>query len=190
MPPKSPSRVSSLCVYCGSSPGIEPSHFDSATRVGREAARRGLRLVFGGGHVGLMGAAADGALAEGGEVIGVIPQSLMEKEVGHARLTRLEVVDTMHTRKARMEELSDAFCALPGGFGTLDELFEIVTWRQLGFHGKPIFLLNQDDFWRPLITLIEHQVAHGYVNQRFAGLITVVETVDDLFAQLESRATA
>ncbi len=181
------SRVSSLCVYCGSSRGVAPSHLDCATRLGREAARRGFRLVFGGGHVGLMGAAADGALAEGGEVIGIIPESLMAKEVGHDRLTRLEVVDTMHARKARMAELSDAFCALPGGFGTLDELFEIVTWRQLGFHGKPVFLVNQDEFWRPLITLIEHQVAHGYVNQHAAQLITVVDSVDGLFAQLASQ---
>ena len=139
----------SLCVYCGSSRGLDLGHVDCATRLGRGAARRGIRLVFGGGHVGLMGAVADAALAAGGEVIGVIPQSLMVKEVGHDRLTRLEVVDSMHTRKARMEQLSDAFCALPGGFGTLDELFEIVTWRQLGFHDKPVFLLNQDDFWRP-----------------------------------------
>lgn len=183
-------KVSSLCVYCGASRGFDSGHLDCATRVGREAAGRGIRLVFGGGHVGLMGAVADAALAAGGEVIGVIPESLMAKEVGHARLTRLEVVDSMHTRKARMEQLSDAFCALPGGFGTLDELFEIVTWRQLGFHGKPVFLLNQDNFWRPLIDLIDHQVAYGYVQREAAEMISVVDSIASLFERLDGGAGA
>ena len=174
----------SLCVYCGSSSGIDPGHERCATDVGRTAAERGIRLVFGGGHVGLMGAVADAALAAGGEVIGVIPTSLMEKEVGHDRLTSLEVVDSMHTRKARMETLSDAFCALPGGFGTLDELFEIVTWRQLGFHDKPVYLLDHGGFWQPLIAMVAHQVAQGYVKPEAAELITVIASVEELFENL------
>src|SRR5690606_22648607 len=129
--------IQSICVFCGASPGANPVYRQTAEALGRLLAERGIRLIYGGGAVGLMGVVADAALSAGGEVIGVIPQSLGRAEIGHRGLTRLEVVDTMHTRKARMAELADAFIALPGGLGTLEELFEVWTWGQLGYHAKP-----------------------------------------------------
>ena len=128
----------SICVFCGARPGHDPAHAAAAVTLGRTLAEQGIRLVYGGGAVGLMGIVADAALAAGGEVIGIIPQSLEHSEIGHSGLTRLEVVDGMHARKARMAELSDAFIALPGGLGTLEELFEVWTWGQLGYHQKPL----------------------------------------------------
>src|SRR5271166_3198929 len=127
-----------LCVFCGSSVGSQRDHADAARRLGEAMARRGIGLVFGAGHVGLMGVLADAVLAAGGEAIGVIPQALVDRELAHGGLTRLHVVDSMHERKALMADLSDAFLALPGGYGTLEELFEVVTWKQLGIHAKPI----------------------------------------------------
>ncbi len=170
-----------LCVYCGSSDGIDPQHRDWAADLGGEAARQGVRIVFGGGRIGLMGVLADAALAAGGEVIGVIPEHLQAREIGHEGITRLEVVDSMHSRKARMCELADAFCVLPGGLGTLDETFEIITWKQLGLHDKPVVLVNLDGYWTPLLDLIAHQVAAGYVRPRDAALFTVVEDPHGLF---------
>ena len=177
-------RISSLCVYCGSSDRGEASHRDWAAELGREAAQRGIAIVFGGGHVGLMGVVADAALAAGGEAIGIIPDHLQERELGHGGLTRLEVVDSMHSRKARMCALADAFCILPGGFGTLDETFEILTWRQLRLHDKPIVLLNQEGFWDPFLALVEHQVAASYVRPEHAALFAVTETVAGVFETL------
>src|SRR5262245_12742237 len=139
-----------VCVFCGSSAGNRPEYADAARHLGAALARRGLGLVYGGGHVGLMGVVADAVLRAGGEVIGVIPQALVERELAQAGLTRLEVVDTMHQRKARMADLADAFVALPGGFGTCDELFEILTWSQLGLHARPVGLLNVAGFFDPL----------------------------------------
>ncbi|MBF3199764.1 TIGR00730 family Rossman fold protein, partial [Pseudomonas aeruginosa] len=136
----------SVCVFCGASPGASPVYQEAAVALGRHLAERGLTLVYGGGAVGLMGTVADAALAAGGEVIGIIPQSLQEAEIGHKGLTRLEVVDGMHARKARMAELADAFIALPGGLGTLEELFEVWTWGQLGYHAKPLGLLEVNGF--------------------------------------------
>ncbi|HSR73139.1 MAG TPA: TIGR00730 family Rossman fold protein, partial [Kiloniellales bacterium] len=156
-------RLGTLCVYCGSSNAVDPAHRAAAAALGRRAARNGVGLVFGGGHVGLMGALADAALAEGGRVIGVIPEHLKIREHGHRGLSEMIVVDSMHTRKRRMFELSDAFCVLPGGLGTLDEAFEIITWKQLGLHDRPIVLVNLGSFWDPLLRLIEHQTAGGYV---------------------------
>jgi uncharacterized protein (TIGR00730 family) len=174
-------RITSLCVYCGSSDRGDPRHREWAAELGREAARRDIRIVFGGGRVGLMGVVADAALAAGGEAIGIIPDILQAREVGHDGLTRLEVVDSMHRRKDRMCTLADAFCVLPGGLGTLDETFEILTWKQLGLHDKPIVLLNQAGYWAPFLALVQHQVAHGYVRREHAELFTVADTVAGVF---------
>ena len=171
----------SLCVYCGSSAEVCPEHRDAAAELGRLAASRGVRIVFGGGRVGLMGILADAALAAGGRVTGIIPAHLQSREVGHNDVSELEIVDSMHSRKMRMFELSDAFCILPGGLGTLDETFEIVTWKQLGLHDKPVLLINLGGYWDPLLRLIDHQVAAGYVRPRHARLLTVVSRVADVF---------
>ena len=174
-------ELTSLCVYCGSSERAEASHRELAAWLGREAAGRGVGIVFGGGRVGLMGILADAALSAGGEVIGIIPEHLEAREVGHDAVTRLEVVESMHSRKARMCELADAFCVLPGGLGTLDETFEIITWKQLGLHDKPVVLVNLDGYWTPLLDLIAHQVEAGYVRPRDAALFTVVEDPRGVF---------
>ena len=152
----------SLCVYCGARPGRDPALLESARAFGALLARRGITVVFGGSHIGLMGALADGALAEGGRVVGVIPRALVDRELAHRGLTELVVVDSMHERKAAMERRSDAFVALPGGSGTLDELFEIWTWRQLGIHHKPVGLLDLGGYWQPLLACLDHLVAEGF----------------------------
>ena len=177
-------RISSLCVYCGSSNRGDARHRDWAGDLGREAAQRAVRIIFGGGHVGLMGVVADAALAAGGEVIGVIPEHLQVRELGHGGLTRMEVVPSMHERKARMCALADAFCVLPGGLGTLDEAFEIITWKQLRLHDKPIVLLNQAGYWQPFLDLVAHQVAAGYIRSQHTGLFAVAETVEQVFEVL------
>ncbi|MCA3018646.1 MAG: TIGR00730 family Rossman fold protein [Rhodocyclaceae bacterium] len=148
--------LNSLCLFCGASPGADPAYRDAAASFGTTLAHRNIRLIYGGGSVGLMGVAADACLAAGGEVVGVIPRMLMEKEVGHAGVTQMHVVETMHDRKALMTELSDGFIALPGGFGTLDELFESLTWQQLAYHTKPIGLLNVNGFFDALIAFLDH----------------------------------
>jgi len=155
----------SICVFCGASPGATPIYQEAAEALGRHLAENGIQLVYGGGAVGLMGMVANAALAAGGEVIGIIPQSLKDAEVGHSGLTRLEVVDGMHARKARMAELSDAFIALPGGLGTLEELFEVWTWGQLGYHAKPLGLLEVNGFFDPLLTFLDHLVQERFVRQ-------------------------
>ncbi len=151
-----------ILVFCGSSPGKRPEYAEGATELGRLLAQRGLGLVYGGASVGLMNAVADGALSAGGEVIGVIPKRLTELEIAHAGLSELHIVDTMHQRKALMAELSDAVMALPGGAGTLDELFELFTWSQLGLHRKPMGLLDIAGYWQPLLAFLAHAV-----NERF-----------------------
>ncbi|MFN7473688.1 MAG: TIGR00730 family Rossman fold protein [Burkholderiales bacterium] len=148
--------LNSLCLFCGASPGADPAYRDAAASFGTTLAHRNIRLIYGGGSVGLMGVAADACLAAGGEVVGVIPRMLVEKEVGHAGVTQMHVVETMHDRKALMTELSDGFIALPGGFGTLDELFESLTWQQLAYHTKPIGLLNVNGFFDALIAFLDH----------------------------------
>ena len=153
----------SVCVFCGSSPGGNPAYLAAARAIGTEIAARGLILVYGGAKVGLMGAVADAALAAGGEVTGVLPKALMIKEIGHSGLSRLEVVDSMHERKARMAELSDGFIALPGGAGTLEEIFEIWTWGQLGFHGKPAGFLNVAGYYDKLAGFLDHTVGEAFV---------------------------
>ncbi|MGF1609772.1 MAG: TIGR00730 family Rossman fold protein [Kiloniellales bacterium] len=175
-------RLTSLCVYCGSSSAVNPTHLEAAASLGRLAAERGVQIVFGGGRVGLMGVLADAALAAGGAVVGIIPALLQSREVGHQAITRLEVVDSMHSRKLRMAALSDAFCTLPGGLGTLDETFEIITWRQLGLHDKPIAIVNLGGFWDPLLSLIGHQSAGGYIRNDHGKLFTVVDSVEAVFS--------
>ncbi len=152
-----------LCVFCGSRPGARASYRQAAERLGSLLGQRGLGLVYGGGHVGLMGAVADAALAAGAPVIGVIPGTLVERELAHTGLTSLEVVDSMHARKARMAELSEAFLALPGGWGTCEELFEVLTWNQLGLHSKPCGVLEVGGFFAPLLRFLEHAREEGFV---------------------------
>ena len=160
--------MKSLCIFCGSNAGHQPIYRAEAEKLGRLLAAQGIELIYGGGNVGLMGAVADACLNAGGKVIGVIPEALVGKEVAgrhvdHRELTRLEVVDSMHTRKARMAELSDGFVALPGGFGTFEEFCEILTWGQLGFHVKPMGLLNVNGFYDPLLAMFERAVGDGFL---------------------------
>jgi hypothetical protein len=177
--------VERVCVFCGASSGRVPAYAEAARSFGDAAARRGLGLVFGGGRVGLMGAVADAALAAGGEVVGVIPQSLVDRELAHEGVTRLEVVDSLHERKARMAELADAFVALPGGFGTLDELLEQLTWSQLGLHASPVGLLDVEGYWRPLIALARHATAEGFVRESDLAAIAVADDAEALLDRLE-----
>ena len=161
-----------IAIYCGSASPADPVYIDSARMVGRSLAQRGIGLVYGGGRLGLMGAVADAALAAGGEVIGVIPQALVDAEVAHRGLTELHVVGGMHERKAKMTDLADAFVALPGGIGTLDELFEAWSWNALGYHAKPFCLLNIAGFWDTLVDFIDHATASGFLSaQRRSQLI-------------------
>ena len=186
--PSSPSssRNRALCVYCGSSSAVAPQHLAAATELGRLAAGRGIEIVFGGGGAGLMGALANGALDAGGRVTGIIPEHLRELEVHHDGVSEMIVVDNMHTRKRRMFELSDAFCALPGGLGTLDETFEIITWKQLGLHDKPVVLVNVAGFWDPLLALLAHQLEAGYIRPRHAALYSVAEDIESVFDALDA----
>lgn len=155
--------VKSVCVFCGSRPGVNPAYLEAARALGGELARRGLRLVFGGSVVGLMGALADAAMAGGADVVGVIPRRIEAKEIAHRGISTLHVVETMHERKALMERQSDAFIAMPGGFGTYDELFEIITWYQLGIHSKPIGLLDVGGYFQPFRDIVRHGVAEGFI---------------------------
>ena len=178
--------LKSVCVFCGASPGARPIYHEAAAQLGRHIAERGLTLVYGGGAVGLMGVVADAALAAGGEVIGIIPQSLERAEIGHKGLTRLEVVDGMHARKARMAELADAFIALPGGLGTLEELFEVWTWRQLGYHAKPLGLLEVDGFYARLTDFLDHLVAERFVREQHRAILQVSASPAELLARMDA----
>lgn len=177
--------VRRVCVFCGASSGRSPAYAEAAAAFGVALARRGLGLVFGGGRVGLMGAVADGALGAGGEAIGVIPQSLVDRELAHGGLTELHVVGSLHERKALMADLSDAFVALPGGFGTLDELMEQLTWSQLGIHHKPVGLLDVGEYWLPLITLARHATEEGFVREQDLAAIAVGDDADGVLDALE-----
>lgn len=181
-------KIRSICVYCGSSNRVEEQLLQAAGEFGRRCAERGIRVIFGGGRVGMMGRVADAAMSRGGEVVGIIPEHLDSYEIGHRGVTDLEIVDSMHSRKMRMFELSDAFCILPGGLGTLDETFEIVTWKQLGLHDKPIVLINLDGFWDPLLALIRHQADEGFVREAHLGLFEVVAGIEAAFKRLEELA--
>jgi uncharacterized protein (TIGR00730 family) len=182
--------VQRVCVFCGASSGRKPAFAQAARAFGAELAARGTGLVYGGGRVGLMGAVADGALAAGGEVVGVIPQALVERELAHTGLTELHVVGSLHERKARMADLSDGFVALPGGFGTLDELMEQLTWAQLGIHAKPVGLLDVEGYWAPLIALSRHLTEEGFVRESDLGAIAVGDDPGLLLDRLGRLATA
>ena len=173
-----------VCVYCGSNRGARPEYAAAATRLGRLLGERGIGLVYGGGNVGLMGVLADAALAAGAAVIGVIPQALVDREVAHQGLTEQRVVGSMHERKALMAELADAFIALPGGLGTLDELFEIWTWSQLGFHGKPCGLLDVAGYFQPLVAFLDRAVAEGFVRRQHRDTLHVEADPERLLALL------
>ncbi|MBS0218743.1 MAG: TIGR00730 family Rossman fold protein [Proteobacteria bacterium] len=182
--------MKSICVYCGSNAGSDPRYAEAARALGARIAGEGAQLVYGGGNVGLMGIVADAVLAAGGEVTGVIPHQLMEWEVGHRGLTRLEVVGSMHERKARMFELSDAFVALPGGFGTLDEMFEMLTWRQLGLGHKPCAFLDVAGFWQPLMAMLDHMVGERFVHPEQRQDLWHGEDIDALFAWMRDYRPA
>ncbi len=177
--------VRRLCLYCGSSGEVDPRYREAANELGRRLAAAGIGLVYGGGRVGLMGIAADAALAAGGSVIGVIPALLRDAELAHGGLTELLVVETMHDRKRVMAEKSDAFAVLPGGVGTLDETFEILSWKQLRLHDKPIFIVDIGGYWAPLHALLEHLISCGFARPQSRDLLCVVPTVAALLAALE-----
>jgi hypothetical protein len=178
--------LSSICVFCGSNAGAQAAYLEAAEAVGRGLAQRGVRVVYGGGKVGMMGAVADAARAAGGEVVGVIPQAIFDLEIGHTGLDDLRVVGSMHERKALMAELSDAFIALPGGVGTLEELFEVYTWAQLGIHAKPLGLIDVAGYYEPLVAFLDHAVQERFLRPETRTLLAVSEGLDDLLAQLET----
>ncbi|MBO6674984.1 MAG: TIGR00730 family Rossman fold protein [Rhizobiales bacterium] len=178
--------MKSVCVFCGSNPGNHPDYAAAAEALGQAIAKRGACLIYGGAEVGLMGITADAALAAGGEVIGIIPKALMDKEIGHKGLTRLEAVGSMHERKARMAELSDGFVNLPGGTGTLEEMFEVWTWGQLGFHDKPIGVLNVRGFYDPLMTFLDHQRDEGFVKPGLRDTLLSADSPGTLLDAMEA----
>ena len=179
-------RISSLCVFCGSKTGDDPAFEAAARRLGELMVERGVRLVFGGGRIGLMGVVADAVLGGGGEAVGVIPEFLKDLEVGNDEVTEQIVTASMHERKNRMFELSDGFVVLPGGLGTLDETLEIVTWKQLRLHSKPIVVLNSGGYWSALQELVRSTIDGGFAHPAVAELFTVVDTPDDVFGALEA----
>jgi uncharacterized protein (TIGR00730 family) len=182
--------MKAVCVYCGSNAGGKPAYAERAAAVGKRIANEGLALVYGGGNVGLMGIAADAALAAGGEVIGVIPEQLVGWEVAHRGVTRLEVVANMHERKARMFDLSDAFIAMPGGFGTLDEMFEMLTWRQLGLGDKPCAFLDVEGFYVPLLAMLDRMVEERFLHADQRHDLWHGEDIDTLFAWMRRYVPA
>ncbi|MCR9233054.1 MAG: TIGR00730 family Rossman fold protein [bacterium] len=181
------SKINSICVFCGSKSGSDPQYHESAQELGRLLAERNITLVYGGGSVGLMGIIADAVLAAGGKVIGVIPRQLATRELLHPGVEEMHVVEDMHTRKAKMAEFSDAFIAMPGGFGTLEELFEVVSWVQLGIYLKPIGLLNTSGFYDPLLNLVEHCIDTEFIKPKYRDLIIADDTPATLVDHLEKH---
>lgn len=179
-------RLDTICVYCGSSHGRNEAYTEHARNLGRLLAERSITLVYGGSNVGLMTSLADAALAAGGRVIGVMPKSLVDMERAHRSLTELHVVNSMHERKALMAELADAFIAMPGGAGTMDELFEVWTWGQLGFHGKPCGLLNIARYYQHLLAFLDHTVAEGFVKACHRDMLIIAESAAELLARFEA----
>lgn len=175
-----------ITVFCGSSFGNEPKFEEQAHRLGQTLAKNNIELVYGGARVGLMGAVADGALKEGGKVIGVLPDFLKTKEIAHEGLTELHIVKSMHERKTKMNDLSDGVIALPGGYGTLEELFEMLTWAQLGLHKKPIGILNVNGFYNALIDLIQHMVNSSLLKPVNQQMLLISDTIDDLLIKMKS----
>ena len=182
--------MKSICVYCGSNPGANPAYARQAEALGRRLAEQDISLVYGGGNVGLMGVVADAVLAHRGEVVGVIPQQLVDWEVAHRGVTRLEIVDSMHERKQRMFELSDGFIALPGGFGTLDEMFEMLTWRQLGLGNKPCAFLDVGGFWQPLMAMLDTMVRERFLHADQRGDLWHGEDIDGLLHWMQGYVPA
>ncbi len=178
--------VKRLCVYCGSCRGKNELFRLGATRLGTLLARSGIEVVFGGGRVGLMGLVADAALAAGGRVTGIIPGHLHDREVGHPGLSELVIVENMHQRKRRMFELADGFVVLPGGLGTLDETFEIITWKQLGLHDKPVVIVDIDGYWAPLLGLIDHVIDEGFTSREALNYFRVVADVEEVLPLIAS----
>lgn len=178
--------MNSIAVYCGANLGLDERYAQHAAQVGEALAQRGITLVFGGGKVGLMGAVADATMCSGGRAIGVIPGFLKDKEVAHLGLTELEVVDNMHQRKLRMAELAEGFIALPGGFGTLEELFEVLTWGQLGLHRKPVGVLNVAGFYDALLTLLDHMSQQGLLRPEHRRQLLVADNISDLLARMDA----
>ena len=166
--------MQSVCVFCGSSPGLDPAYTEAARSLGRTLAKANIRLVFGGGHVGLMGVVSNAAIEAGGEAIGVIPKFLVERELAHTGLTDLRIVGSMHERKAMMSDLSEGFITLPGGTGTLEEFFEILTWAQLGEHEKPCGLLNVAGYYDPLLAVFDHMIDKGFLSESNRALVLVL----------------
>lgn len=177
--------IKSVCVYCASRVGVDKNYVKDAARLGQILAENGLTLIYGGGTLGLMGAVAEGALQAGGEVIGVIPRDLMNKEGRHGHLSELHIVKDMHERKMMMAKRADAIAILPGGFGTRDELFEILTWKQLGFHDKPVIFVNTNDYWCYIKQDIQHAINQGFADQSIFDLMIFINTPDDLLSALE-----
>jgi uncharacterized protein (TIGR00730 family) len=174
-----------ICVFCGSSGGSRPEYRACAEELGRELVRRKIGLVYGGGNVGLMGAIADEVLKAGGEAIGVIPEHLMSREIGHKQLTKLHIVKSMHERKALMADLSDAFIALPGGFGTFEEFFEVLTWSQLGLHLKPCGIVNVLDYYTPLLAMLDHAVEQNFLKPQNRALVLARKSAAELLDAFE-----
>ena len=179
-------EIRTVCVYCGSSPGARPAYAEAARQLGALFAREGIRLVTGGGKVGLMGVVADAVLQAGGEAVGIIPQALLDREVGHEGMTELVVVQTMHERKALMATHADAVVALPGGLGTLEEITEMLTWAQLGIHSKPCGLLNVSGYYDALVAFLDHAVAERFIRQPHRELLAVASSPDDMLAGLRA----
>lgn len=178
--------IGRICVFCGSNTGTDPAYVEAAQSLGRLFAREGIALVYGGGSVGLMGQLADAVLGSGGEVIGVIPHALWAREVGHRGLTDLRIVDTMHDRKAMMADLADAFIALPGGLGTLEEIFEIWTWAQLGLHQKPLGFLDVNGFFAPLMEFLDRAVRARFVREEHRAIAMVASDAEALLRRFDS----
>lgn len=176
--------IKNLCVYCGASTGNAPTFAAAAEALGTLMAKNSVGLVYGGGRVGMMGVIADAVLRGGGKVTGIIPRHLLAKEVGHDEATELMVVESMHERKNMMSEMADAFAILPGGIGTLDETFEIITWKQLRLHDKPILVIDVDGYWQPLENLIKSIVSNGFAHDDYARLFTIVPAIEDVFPTL------
>jgi len=184
------SSIQSVCVFCGSQAGVRPQYVDAARALGALVARCDLVLVYGGGHLGMMGAVADAALANGGKVIGVIPEHLMRPEVAHQGLTELRVVDSMHTRKRIMAGRADAFIVLPGGYGTLEEMFEMITWLQLRLHAKPVGVVNVEGYFDHLLAFLRHGATEGFIRPEFWDLLIVEKTPDLLLERLRLHEPA
>ena len=178
--------IRSICVFCGASSGRDPRYAAAAAVTGETIARRGIRLVYGGGRLGLMGAVADAALAAGGEVVGVIPRGLVDRELAHPGLTELRIVDTLHERKASMAELADAFVALPGGLGTLEELAEVLSWAQLDLHAKPIGLLDVGGYFAALDAFLDHAVGEGFIAERHRRALLRDDDLESLLRQFDA----